>query len=219
MGTQKCSPNCTIHKRKTSSEIKTSPEQDWPAYPKKLVQTYSVFPNQDEMSDVVVHSLLTLRRLTQNADCVVVLDNTEFNRIATDRLHIQNPSFSQINQLVASIRKTTVLDVMRRLLQLKNVTVSTGRDRHTNRCYISVLNIIQGEVDPTQEHVDFTRACSESERGSLIPWAPASIQVALSRKSLYLPSAHRVSGFIMANHTSISYEYYTVYTGGHHHKL
>ncbi|XP_033619025.1 tubulin gamma-1 chain [Fukomys damarensis] len=75
-------------------------------YPKKLVQTYSVFPNQDEMSDVVVqpyNSLLTLKRLTQNADCVVVLDNTALNRIATDRLHIQNPSFSQINQLVSTI--------------------------------------------------------------------------------------------------------------------
>lgn len=45
-----------------------------PRYPKKLVETYSVFPNQDEMSDVVVqpyNSLLTLKRLTQNADCVV----------------------------------------------------------------------------------------------------------------------------------------------------
>lgn len=30
----------------------------------------------------------------------VVLDNTALNRIATDRLHIQNPSFSQVNQLV-----------------------------------------------------------------------------------------------------------------------
>lgn len=32
----------------------------------------------------------------------VVLDNTALNRIATDRLHIQNPSFSQINQLVGA---------------------------------------------------------------------------------------------------------------------
>ncbi len=43
-------------------------------FPKKLIQTYSVFPNQEEMSDVVVqpyNSLLTLKRLTQNADCVV----------------------------------------------------------------------------------------------------------------------------------------------------
>lgn len=39
---------------------------------------------------------------------------------------------------------------MRRLLQPKNVMVSTGRDRQTNHCYIAILNIIQGEVDPTQ---------------------------------------------------------------------
>jgi hypothetical protein len=54
-------------------------------YGKKLVQTYSVFPNQHETSDVVVqpyNSLLTLKRLTLNADCVVVLDNTALNRIA-----------------------------------------------------------------------------------------------------------------------------------------
>lgn len=225
-------------------------------YPKKLVQTYSVFPNQDEMSDVVVqpyNSLLTLKRLTQNSDCVVVLDNTALNLIATDRLHIQNPSFSQINQLVstimsastttlrypgymnndligliasliptprlhflmtgytplttdqsvASVRKTTVLDVMRRLLQPKNVMVSTGRDRQTNHCYIAILNIIQGEVDPTQVHKSLQRI-RERKLANFIPWGPASIQVALSRKSPYLPSAHRVSGLMMANHTSIS---------------
>lgn len=60
-------------------------------YPKKLVQTYSVFPNQESnsansdimmtnnvgVSDVVVqpyNSLLTLKRLTKSADCVVVLE-------------------------------------------------------------------------------------------------------------------------------------------------
>lgn len=46
-------------------------------FPKKLIQTYSVFPNLDEkdgISDVVVqpyNSILTLKRLTLNADCVV----------------------------------------------------------------------------------------------------------------------------------------------------
>lgn len=57
-------------------------------------------------SDVVVqpyNSLLTLKRLTECADCVVVLDNTALNRIASDRLHIQNPSFTQINKLVSTI--------------------------------------------------------------------------------------------------------------------
>jgi len=30
----------------------------------------------------------------------VVLDNTALHRIATDRLHVENPTFAQINHLV-----------------------------------------------------------------------------------------------------------------------
>ncbi|XP_071157684.1 tubulin gamma-1 chain isoform X3 [Mytilus edulis] len=225
-------------------------------FPKKLIQTYSVFPNLDEISDVVVqpyNSLLTLKRLTQNADCVVVLDNTALHRIAADRLHIDTPSFAQINQLVstvmststttlrypgymnndligliasliptprlhylmtgytplttaaqvASVRKTTVLDVMRRLLQPKNMMVSTPVHRQANHCYISILNIIQGEVDPTQVHKSLQRI-RERKLAQFIPWGPASIQVALSRKSPYIQTANRVSGLMLANHTSIS---------------
>lgn len=74
-------------------------------YPKKLVQTYSVFPQQ-ETGDVVVqpyNSLLTLKRLTLNADCVVVLDNTALNRICADRLHIDTPSIAQTNVLVSTV--------------------------------------------------------------------------------------------------------------------
>lgn len=43
-------------------------------YPKKIIQTYSVFPNTEEVSDVVVqpyNSVLTLKRLIQNADMTV----------------------------------------------------------------------------------------------------------------------------------------------------
>jgi hypothetical protein len=51
--------------------------RDVARYSKKLVQTYSVFPNDGESnSDVVVqpyNSILTLKRLTLEADCVVVL--------------------------------------------------------------------------------------------------------------------------------------------------
>jgi len=46
-----------------------------------------------------------------------------------------------------SIRRTTVLDVMRRLLQPKNRMVSTTPSK--TACYVSILNIIQGDVDPT----------------------------------------------------------------------
>ncbi|RKO94980.1 tubulin-domain-containing protein, partial [Caulochytrium protostelioides] len=59
-------------------------------YPKKIIQTYSVFPNNEETSDVVVqpyNSMLALKRLTLNADPVVVLDNAALNRIASDMLH------------------------------------------------------------------------------------------------------------------------------------
>lgn len=221
-------------------------------YPKKLIQTYSVFPNQQETSDTVVqpyNSLLTLKRLILNADCVIVLDNTALNRIAVDRLHIQNPTFEQTNSIVStvmatststlrypgymnndliglvasliptprchflmtgytpltidkkisSVRKTTVLDVMRRLLQTKNIMVSCSTRKG---CYISILNVIQGEVDPTQVHKSLQRI-RERKMARFIPWGPASIQVALSKKSPYVKTAHRVSGLMIANHTSI----------------
>ncbi|KAJ1414689.1 Tubulin/FtsZ, GTPase domain [Sesbania bispinosa] len=186
-------------------------------YSKKLVQTYSVFPNQMETSDVVVqpyNSLLTLKRLTLNADCVVVLDNTALNRIAVERLHLSNPTFAQTNSLVSTvmsastttlrypgymnndlanvIRKTTVLDVMRRLLQAKNIMVSSyARTKDASQAkYISILNIIQGEVDPTQVHESLQRI-RERKLVNFIEWGPASIQVALSRKSPYVQTAHR----------------------------
>lgn len=222
-------------------------------YPKKLTQTYSVFPSQQE-NDVVVqpyNAILTLKRLALNADCVTVLDNAALNRIAVDRLHIPNPSIAQTNTLVStviaastttlrypgymsnslvglvaslvptprchflmtgytpldidrqaqlSVQRTSVLDVMRRLLQQKNLMVSCPTAR--KGCYISILNIIQGEVDPTSVHKSLQRI-RERRLASFIPWGPASIQVALSRKSPYVQSAHRVSGLMLANHTSI----------------
>lgn len=58
-------------------------------------------------------------------------------------------------------------------------------------------------LSPHQVHKSLQRI-RERKLANFIPWGPASIQVALSRKSPYLPSAHRVSGLMMANHTNIS---------------
>ena len=72
-------------------------------FPKKLIQTYSVFPNQ-EAGDVVVqpyNSLLAMKRLTNHADSVVVLDNAALSRIAGERLDEVGASFKQTNQLVS----------------------------------------------------------------------------------------------------------------------
>lgn len=219
-----------------------------------MCQTYSVFPNWDNSPDVVVqpyNSILTLKRLTLNADAVVVLDNTALNRIAVDRLKLENPTVGQLNSLVSTVmaastttlrypgymnndliglvasliptprchflmtgytpiilsevaasavRKTTVLDVMRRLTQTKNIMVSANTRKG---CYISLLNIIQGEVDPTQVHKALQRI-RERKLVNFIPWGPASIQVALSRKSPYVESANKVSGLMIANHSSIA---------------
>ena len=90
-------------------------------FPKKLIQTYSVFPNAQE-GDVVVqpyNALLTLKRLTNHADSVVVLDNGALARIAADRLHVQTPSFDQTNQLVSYVH------ALRRSAQLMATQVST----------------------------------------------------------------------------------------------
>jgi tubulin gamma len=227
-------------------------------FPKKLIQTYSVFPSWADQSDVVVqpyNSILTMKRLILNADAVVVLDNAALNRIATERLRIENPSVDHLNSLVATImaastttlrypgymnndligllasliptprchflmtgytplhlneassdalsgvQKTTVLDVMRRLTQPKHVMVSANT---RSGCYISILNIIQGnEVDPTQVHKALQRI---RERNALnfIPWGPASIQVAMARKSPFVETRHKVSGFMLANHTCMA---------------
>lgn len=43
----------------------------------------------------------------------------------------------------------------------------------------------------------------ENKLARFIPWGPASIQVALSKRSPYLKNEHRVTGLMMANHTSI----------------
>ena len=223
-------------------------------YPKKLMQTYSVFPLLTETSDVVVqpyNSVLTLKRLANNADCVVVLDNTSLNRIAVDRLKLSNPTLAETNSLVStvmaastttlrypgymnndlvglianliptpkchflmtgytplsldkqqvsSVRKTSVLDVMSRLLQPKNIMVSSNMRRG---CYISILNIIQGEVDPSQVHKSLQRI-REKNLVKFIRWGPASIQVALSKQSPYIQHKHKVSGLMLGNHTGIN---------------
>ena len=228
-------------------------------FPKKLIQTYSVFPQMSQkagdgaVGDVVVqpyNSILTMKRLTMHADCVVVLDNTALNRIVTDTLHIEKPTVEQMNGLVSTvmaastttlrypgymnndmlgmlssliptprchfistgytpmtldsgtigtnIQKTSVHDVMRRLLMPSNMMVSTSL---RTGAYISVLNLIQGDVDPNQVHQALERI--REHPPNFIPWGPASIQVILSKKSPYVPSRHRVTGLCLANHTSI----------------
>ncbi|OIR57851.1 MAG: tubulin gamma chain [Amphiamblys sp. WSBS2006] len=224
-------------------------------YPKKLVQTYSVFPNDSEVSDVVVqpyNSILATRRLSEAADSVVILENGSLNRMVSDKLHIQDPSFHHLNRLVSltmsastatlrfptytsydmteivssliptprthllvaaytpftdegahkarCVRKTSVADVMRRLLQEKNrlATIDTSK----KACYVSALNIIRGDAVSADVHKTLLRV-RERRMAQFAPWGPASIGVALARTSPYLEHQHRVSGLLLGNHTGI----------------
>ena len=65
-----------------------------------------------------------------------------------------------------------------------------------------MVNVVFSD-DFIQVHKSLQRI-RERKLAQFIPWGPASIQVALSRKSPYIPTAHRVSGLMLANHTSIS---------------
>ncbi len=148
--------------------------------------------------------------------------------IPTPRCHFLMTSYTPFTgdniEQAKTVRKTTVLDVMRRLLQPKNRMVSTTSSRSS--CYIGILNIIQGEADQSEVSSYPRVPClfhtskvnprakkqvnksllrmRERDIAKFIPWGPASIQVAISKKSPYISHTHRVSGLMLANHTSIA---------------
>lgn len=239
-------------------------------YKKATTISYSVFPGATD-KDVVVapyNSVLTLKRLTNNCDAVVVLDNTALANITNPKTpggiskkkeedelgdgfttKRNASSFREMNMLVSNvmaattatlrfpsysnndlvsllaplvptpkchflmtgytpitlpsirqyIQKTSVIEVMNRLLDQKNIMVSTEM---SNGLYMSILNILQGEIDPTEIH-SALRQIHENQKLRFIPWGPASIQLALSRKSPYVAMPNRVSGLMLANHTNI----------------
>lgn len=69
--------------------------------------------------------------------------------------------------------------------------------------YISALNVIMGDVDPSEIQKSLQRV-RERKLVDFIKWNPASIQVALSKQSPFVPQQHKVCGLLLANHTSIA---------------
>lgn len=104
----------------------------------------------------------------------------------------------------SEIRRTTVVDVMSSLLKPENRMVSMYSGRASKGKYISMLDIIQGDVDPSEVHSALSRI-RDRRLSEFIPWGPASLQVALLQHgSPYLRSSNRVKGVMLANHTSIA---------------
>uniref|UniRef100_F1L4Z8 Tubulin gamma chain n=1 Tax=Ascaris suum TaxID=6253 RepID=F1L4Z8_ASCSU len=227
-------------------------------FPKKLVQTYSVFPvnKQGEASDVVVqpyNSILTLARLIEHPNCVVVLDNTALHRIASENAPSapSASSFALINSLVSRIMcastatlrfpgamntrlinliaplvayppmrflqtgftplrdsdagsmKTSVGDVLRRLLQPRSMMSSAVMESGFNHCVLSALAILQGRIDPMEIYSSLARIKSKHEI-SFAPWGSGSLNITQCRRSPYLAETNRVSGLMLCNNTNVA---------------
>ncbi|ODV73785.1 gamma-tubulin [Cyberlindnera jadinii NRRL Y-1542] len=79
-------------------------------YNKKLVMTYSIFPESGQSSDVVVqpyNTVLTLKRLIENADTNVVIENSALLKNATRTFQSSSPTIFQMNQLISTIMSAT----------------------------------------------------------------------------------------------------------------
>ena len=96
--------------------------------------------------------------------------------IPTPRCHFLMTSYTPFTgdnvEQAKTVRKTTVLDVMRRLLQPKNRMVSTAPSKAS--CYISILNIIQGEADPNDVRLAIFPISGQSSHSCIGPQIPAS---------------------------------------------
>jgi tubulin gamma len=99
------------------------------------------------------------------------------------------------------IRKTSVYDVMRRLVQPKSLMASCPLRRGS---YLSLLGVLQGEIEDPSEVQRSLQRLMERENLGFTPLTSANVQVTLARKSPYLKCTHRVRGLMLANHTGIS---------------
>ncbi|KAG8267400.1 Tubulin gamma-2 chain [Homalodisca vitripennis] len=96
-------------------------------FPKKTIQTYSVFPTsvnqvkrseegilEGQYGDIVIepyNSLLTLLRLTSYVDSVVILDNLALHNLTSAALFLPHPSFANINKIVSDVMTASLAPI------------------------------------------------------------------------------------------------------------
>ncbi|CAI4230551.1 unnamed protein product [Auanema sp. JU1783] len=132
-------------------------------FPKKVIQTYSVFASQQQdesAGDVVVapyNCVLSMERLIEHADEVIVLDNSALNRLAAGKFQTQKPTFDHINSLVTRIMSTSTAP-----FRFQSPILSDIHSLHINP--FPPLKFIQAGfspvVDPDQK---FTRKTSVND--------------------------------------------------------
>lgn len=92
-----------------------------------------------------------------------------------------------------------MLDIMRRLLQPKNLLASVGTSRKNS--YLSIFDIIRGDVSSQEIHSSLTRI-KEKKLAQFVPWSPSQINVSVCRQAA--DAKNRISGLMLANNTSIT---------------
>lgn len=109
------------------------------------------------------------------------------------------PFATDLDENFKSIRKSSVLDIMRRLLQPKNLLASVGSSRKNS--YLSIFDIIRGDVSAQEIHTSLTRI-KEKKMAQFVPWTPSQINVSITRQPA--SAKNRISGLMLANNTSIT---------------
>lgn len=218
-------------------------------FPKTLIQSVSVFPNNDEVSDVVVqpyNSMLTLKRLNKYCDSVFVMDNGALGRISSESLRIKHPSYETINSLISTvlcassttirnptymysslrsiistcipiksmnfiipsytpfinkdvkqfIRKTTVNDILNRLMINKNKMANTE-----TRAIIASLTFFVNTTEINEVQRSLIRI-QDKQSINFVPWMPPSFHAVICQEP-NIP-AEQISGLSLINSTGIA---------------
>ena len=96
--------------------------------------------------------------------------------------------------------KTSIHDILRRLLQPKNSMMSYSSAAASGNLYLSALAVLRGNgIDTSQVFKSLLRM-KERELVKFVEWAPATLQVALSGQR----SSSVLSGLLLANHTGVA---------------
>merc|ERR1712113_539272 len=85
-------------------------------YPKKLLQSFSIFPEPDEIDCGNIqsyNSILGLKRLATSVDAVVVFNNSALRKIVANGLNDNKHGFDQINSLISTVM-TSYTNTIRR---------------------------------------------------------------------------------------------------------
>ena len=173
---------------------------------RSLSTTITINQVNSLISTVMSYSTATLRYPGYlNSDFVSMISQL----VPSPRLHFLLTAFTPLQEYsltadtittTPSVRKTSVYDIQRRLLQSKNIMASVNTRYGV---YLSALNIIEGDIDSTEISSSLKRI-REQNLMHFIPWGPQSISMVLAKRSPYVNSTSRVSGLMIANHSGIT---------------